>query len=142
MMLRVSVRRQLYATWLAYVLAWFLPVVKDGITLREGLPGWQALRVALDPVWPYEGIQYDIWWAATLAVLSAATNLLMLASPLVLAVPQSARVIPWLAWTAVVVNAHWYVLHFKLTELRPGYVLWWVSFLGLALATRRWRLPS
>ena len=32
---------------LAYMLAWFLPVIEDGVTLPNGMPGWEAFRVAL-----------------------------------------------------------------------------------------------
>ena len=38
---------------LLYVIAWFLPVEKDGTTLADGgLPGWEAFRVALAPLIP------------------------------------------------------------------------------------------
>jgi len=35
---------------IVYVLAWFLPV------LKTGEHGWVAFRVALSPIWQYEGL--------------------------------------------------------------------------------------
>ncbi len=128
-------RRLLWFTWSVFIVAWFVRVVKDGVALPEGVPGWQALRVALDPVWPYEGVEYATWWAAVLAVLSASTNLLMIASPLagVMSHTRDVRSLRLIALAAFVVNAQWW-WYFEAADLRLGYLLWWASFLFLGIA--------
>jgi len=75
------VRRQqllIWAAWLAYVAAWFLPVVKEGVTLPDGLPGWQAFRVAANAVWPLPDVTIDKWYKAVLFTISALTTLLFI----------------------------------------------------------------
>ncbi len=128
----------LWSTWTAYAAAWLLPVIKDGVTLPDGLPGWQAFRVAFAPVWPYEGVEYQASYFAVLAVLSALSNLAMLCSPLSL-VSRLRRYVSALGWAALgafLVDAHWFVLGLgddDWTDLRIGYFLWWGSFLALAI---------
>jgi len=126
--------RALFAIGAAYAVAWALPVIKGGVTLPEGLPGWQAFRVAASPVWPYDDFRYDTWYAASLAVASAATNLLMLATPwLVVRRERSLHRLGALTTAAAfLVNAHWLALHDGREDLRAGYYLWWFSFLGMA----------
>src|SRR5215469_5087373 len=61
----IKVRRQqllIWAAWLVYVAAWFFPVVKEGVTLPDGLPGWQAFRVAASAVWPLPDVTIDKWY--------------------------------------------------------------------------------
>ncbi len=125
----------LWSTWTAYAAAWLL---KDGVTLPDGLPGWQALRVAFAPVWPYEGVEYQAWYVAALAVLSALSNLAMLCSALSLVsrLRRYASAFGWAALGAFLVDAHWFVLGLgndDWTDLRIGYFLWWSSFLSLAM---------
>src|ERR1700674_244125 len=99
--------------WLLHLAAWLLPVVKDGTKLPEGLPGWEAFRVALSPVLPMKDVQFETWYYALLATVSAVTTLLfVLGSPwIVLRGSRSLRrVSAWAAATAFVVNGHWYVL--------------------------------
>ena len=135
----MSRRLVLYSAWVAYVAAWMLPVIKDGVTLPEGLPGWQAFRVAFAPVWPYEGVQFQNWYWAALAVLSALSNVTMLSSPFVL-VPRLRRfalACGWAAVTGVVIDSHWFVLGLQDDDwagLRIGYFLWWGSFLLLTMS--------
>lgn len=132
-------RLVLYGAWVAYLAAWALPVIKDGVTLPEGLPGWQAFRVAFAPVWPYEGVKFQTWYWAALAVLSALSNVTMLSSPSVLA-PRLRRftlACGWAAVTGLVIDGHWFVLGLQngdWTDLRVGYFLWWGSFLLLAIS--------
>jgi hypothetical protein len=132
--------------WLLHAIAWFLPVVNGGVTFPHGLPGWQAFRVAACPVWPYEGLKSDEWYYAVLSVLSAATTPLFILGSL-WAVSRGSntlrRASAWVAISAFIVNAHWYVLFGSdRKDLRIGYFLWWFSFLfvGLGLfdlSTRR-----
>jgi hypothetical protein len=123
--------------WLLHAAAWFLPVVKGGDTLPTGLPGWQAFRVASSAVWPYEGVEFDKWYGAVLATISAVTTLLFLSgSPCVVLTGSRPvwRVSAWVAATAFIVNAHWYVLFGPdRADLRIGYYFWWFSFVALAI---------
>jgi len=74
-------RRQqllIWAAWLVYVAAWFFPVVKEGVTLPDGLPGWQAFRVAASAVWPLPDVTIDKWYKAVLFTISTLTTLLFI----------------------------------------------------------------
>jgi len=135
------VRRQqhlMWAAWLVYTAAWFLPVVKEGVTLPDGLPGWQAFRVAASAVWPLPDVTIDKWYKAALFTVSAITTLLFFPGS-VWAVSRGSRSLrrasAWVATSAFVVNAHWYVLYggSARQDLRIGYFLWWLSFLLGAL---------
>jgi len=120
-----------------YSVAWFLPVVKGGVTLPHGLPGWEAFRYAASAVWPIDASKFDDWYVAVLSTISAVTSLLFIpATLLVLSRGSGAlrRISAWVATSAFVVNAHWYVLFGSdRKDLRIGYFLWWLSFLLLAL---------
>jgi len=119
--------------WLVHVAAWFLPVVKGGVTFPQGLPGWQAFRVAACAVWPYEGISTDY---PVLCAISAATTLVFISGSVWVVLNGShalRRASAWVATSAFVVNAHWYVLFGSdRKDLRIGYFLWWLSFLLMA----------
>jgi len=86
--------------------------------LPDGLPGWQAFRVATCAVavTTILFIPVSVWavWSGSRAVYRA-----------------FARV----ATFAFVVDAHWYVLYGASArqDLRIGYFLWWLSFLLVAL---------
>jgi len=135
------VRRQqhlMWAAWLVYTAAWFLPVVKEGVTLPDGLPGWQAFRVAASAVWPLPDVTIDKWYKTVLFSISAVTTLLFIPGS-VSAVWSGSRSLRrasgWIATSAFVINAHWYVLYGASAreDLRIGYFLWWLSFLLGAL---------
>jgi len=120
------------------VAAWFLPIVKEGATLPDGLPGWQAFRVATCAVWPCADISIDKWYKAVLFTISAVTTVLFI--PVSLWAVSSGlralrRAFAWVATSAFIVNAHWYVLYggSARQDLRIGYFLWWLSFLLVAL---------
>ncbi len=123
--------------WLVHAAAWLLPVIKDGVTLPEGVPGWQAFRVALSAVWPYESFEYDTWYHAFLGTLSAVTTIFFLMGSPWVVVRQSRRLrraAAWAAAAAFVLNAHWvFILGRDWRDLRIGYFLWWWSFLWLAI---------
>lgn len=121
--------------------AWFLPVEKEGVTLPQGLPGWQAFRLAASAVWPYEGSTFDLWYNAVLSTMSAATTVLFVLGSWWVVVTRSRRIChvsAWIAACAFVVNAHWF-LRFGSDrfDLRIGYFLWWASFLLLAVGLFR-----
>jgi len=118
-----------------------LPVVKEGVTLPQGLPGWQAFRVAACAVWPYEGFTIDKWYNVALSTISAATTIFfVLGSGWVIAIGSRGlrRASAWIAASAFIVNAHW-VVRFgsDRMDLRIGYFLWWLSFILLVLGLFR-----
>ena len=124
------------AAWLLYAVAWFLPVIKDGVTFPNGLPGWQAFRVAAGAVWPY-GVEFNKWYDAILSTISAVTTPLFILGS-VWAVSRGTRVwrrvFAWVATLAFLVNAYWFVFFgADRKDLRIGYFLWWLSFLVVAL---------
>src|SRR5215468_2390053 len=120
--------------WLAFSVAWFLPVVNESVKFPSDLPGWQAFRVAAADVWPYENLKNDY---PVLSSLSALTTPLFILGSLWLVFHASKTLRRTFAWTAVVafiVNAHWYVdFGSDRKDLRIGYFLWWFSFLLAAL---------
>jgi hypothetical protein len=122
-----------------YLVAWAVPVVKGGITLPEGLPGWQAFRVAASPVWSYEDVRYDSSYGAVLATASAGTNVLMISLAWLasLVSPRLHRIGAGAALAAFIVNAHWFVLMNDRADLRLGYFLWWFSFLVIGYSLFR-----
>lgn len=126
----------IWIAWAAFAVAWFLPVVEGSTTLPDGLPGWEAFRVAAAPVWPYKDFAYDKWYYAAMAVAGAASNIFfLLCSPWNLArAPRTVlRVAAWIGVAAFVNNAHWYILFGKdRSDLKIGYFLWWFSFAVLA----------
>lgn len=125
------------AAFLIHALGWFLPVVKGGVTLPQGLPGWQAFRAAACAVWPYEGMNIERGYNVVLVTISAGTTVLfVLVSGWVVAFgsPRLHRASAWIAAVAFVVNAQWVVqLGSDWVDLRAGYYLWWFSFILLAL---------
>ena len=127
----------IFGACIVYSAAWFLPVIKDGVTLPQGLPGWQAFRVAACAVWPYDEFRFDHWYEVVLSTISAMTTLLFIPAfllSLVRGFHPLRRVLGWGAASAFVINAHWYVLvGSDRKDLRIGYFLWWLSFLLLAL---------
>jgi|SRR3974377_1070158 len=131
-------RLLIWAALLVFAAAWFLPVVKEGVTLPQGLPGWQAFRVAASAVWPLPDVTIDKWYKTVLFSISAVTTLLFIPGS-VSAVWSGSRSLRrasgWIATSAFVINAHWYVLYGASAreDLRIGYFLWWLSFLLGAL---------
>jgi len=131
--------RLITALWLLYVLAWFLPVIKEGVTLPDGLPGWQAFRVALSPWWAYEGFDYEPGITRLICPLTALTNLVMLASVLVVRWPARGvrRVLAGLLSVSFLIDAYWLSTGDMRADLRIGFYLWWLSFAALAGALLR-----
>lgn len=122
---------------LLHAAAWFLPVAKEGVTLPQGLPGWQAFRVAACAVWPYEGWRIDGWYNVVLSTVSAATTLFFIFGSVWVVLRGSSalrRASAWVAASAFILNAHWCVrFGSNRMDLRIGYFLWWLSFMLLAL---------
>lgn len=141
----------LIAAGLLYVAAWLVPV-HDGLShLPDALPGWEALRLALAPVWPLEDLSFeDEGVAAVLFFTSALTNVLMVVLALAFS-PGSCPTAVWLGWAfvaAALINSHWLLMPVEDTsrvDLQIGYYLWWFSFgaaaAGLFLEARQAPAP-
>lgn len=126
----------LSVAWLIHAAAWFLPVVKGGVTLPHGVPGWEAWLIAACALWPCKDVSFDSWYSAALSGVSAITTVLfLLGSPLVIWRGSATlqRVSAWVVLVAFVANSHWFVLFgADRVDLRVGYFLWWLSFAVLA----------
>lgn len=129
-------RLLIFGAWLIFAAAWFLPVTNDGARFPDGLPGWEAFRAALSPVWPYISSPFT-GIGAVAAVLSAVTTILFIVgSPLVWwrGSRSVRRVSAWVAVGAFVLDAHWYFFYGRgQSGLMIGYFVWWVSFLVMAV---------
>lgn len=124
---------------LLYVVSWFVPVVNEGATLAEGaVPGWEAFRTALSPIWPYQGLKGDSTLSGVIGVVSALTNFWFVLSSVVLALLplRSKRGVFWGLVLAALVNATWLLLIEDRGDVRIGYYLWLGSFFALAAAAR------
>ena len=122
-------RAALLAAVAANLWGWLGPVVADD-------RGWQAFRVALSPLWPYEQFRIEPGLLLVLSVASALTNVLfvVLGAALVLQ-PQRARIVLWGAAAATLLNLHWPIsMGEESARLENGYFIWVCSFALLALA--------
>lgn len=122
-------RTTLLVALIANVLGWALPVVQDN-------RGWQAFRVALSPLWPYEDFRIEGGLLLVLSVASALTNVLfvMLAFALVWGEGR-AKAVLWAASAATLLNLHWPIsMGDERRLLEAGYFVWVCSFALLALA--------
>lgn len=129
--------------FLLFAISWFLPVHEHGTTQPQKLPGWEAFQVALAPNWGTQPVQ---WYAATLSVASALTNLLPVVS-LVVWLRHSPILIRLTGWACLIslgLNAQWFLNNES--ELRLGYYLWWLSFgvlgLGCLLPAKKLAAPN
>jgi hypothetical protein len=116
---------------IANALGWALPVIDDA-------RGWQAFRVAMSPVWPFEGFRIPDVWLMVISVLSGLTNVLFVVVAAMLLAGASgsrARRLLWIAAAATLLNLHWVLsMQQSRDELEAGYFLWVASFALLALA--------
>jgi hypothetical protein len=116
---------------LANLAGWALPVI-------DKYRGWEAFRVALSPLWPYEQFRIPETYLVVLSVASALTNALFWIVALVLLRGPSlktARVCLWLAAGATLFDLHWQTtLRENAAGLRIGYFVWVLSFALLTLA--------
>jgi len=130
-------RGALYLVGLVYAVAWFVQVIKDGDTLADGvLPGWQALRMSLTPIWPGEEFGGGAL-RGTLCVSSGLTNLVFVAAFARLARgrPASSRW-SWVLFAAAALNTFWIIDMSDPEDMRAGYWLWLASFALLGLVAR------
>lgn len=118
-----------------YLLSWFLPVVDGGTTLARGeVPGWEAFRVALAPLWPYEGVGGDGGVFDLIAVVSALTNLWFVVAVMVLVARRERfrSAVLWGLVLSALINALWFVLSEDRADFRIGYYAWCGAFVVLA----------
>ena len=113
----------------ANVLGWVLPVVYDD-------RGWQAFRVALSPLWPYQDFRIEPGLLLVLSVASALTNVLFVALVAMLVLARERwKAVLWAAAAATLLNLHWPVsMGDESRRLESGYFVWVCSFALLALA--------
>jgi hypothetical protein len=122
-------RVMLVAALVANVLGWLLPVVDDYL-------GWQAFRVALSPLWPFEQFRIQPGILLVLSVASGLTNLLFAVLAVVLVAHAArAKLVLYAAAAATLLNLHWPIsMGEQRAELELGYFVWVSSFALLALA--------
>jgi hypothetical protein len=124
-------RVALLAAVVANALGWLLPVIDD-------YRGWQAFRVALSPLWPFEQFRIEPGLLLVLSVASALTNLVFVALAALLLIgqqPARERVVLWGAAAAALLDLHWPIsMGAQRVELQSGYFIWVSSFALLAFA--------
>lgn len=123
--------------WLCYLVAWFVPVIKDGVTLPTGIPGWQAFYVALNAFMPSGQLAFNHWWIQFLVGTSAVSNALFLVALVGLFLKKRSFLIVMgcLSLVSYAINSHWFIMFGReRSDLRIGYYLWWVSFILLGFA--------
>jgi hypothetical protein len=118
--------------WLMHAAAWFLPAAEVfGFQVR----GWEAFWATLGAVFSKDAS--SPWYVPVLAAITTLTTLLfILGSPWVVFRGSCSlcRKATWIAATAFVFNAHWWIIgNVSWSDLRIGYFLWWTSFAVLAL---------
>jgi hypothetical protein len=98
--------------------------------------GWQAFRVALSPLWPFEQFRIEPGLLLVLSIASALTNVLFVVLAAWLAVrPERAKWVLWAAAGATLLNLHWPIsMGSERDELELGYFVWVSSFALLAFA--------
>ena len=104
------------------------------------ITGWAAFLFSSTAFWPRTDSVFGRWYESVLATASVVTTVLFIfGSPW--AVLRDSRSIrrmsAWVAATAFIFNAHWYILLRRdgwVSGLGIGYFLWCSSFVLLAMA--------
>jgi hypothetical protein len=124
----------------SYLLAWFVPVVAGGTGVTSGtLPGWEAFRAALSPVWAYEHLDLSewpskpAWYWSVLYVVSGLTNLVLVGALLrIMAQPdQPHPLLRAMLFAAGAFNT-WFLLIPDRSGLRLGYYMWAIAYFLIA----------
>jgi hypothetical protein len=135
-----TARLLISSAWVVHLTAWFLPIDKEGVTLPQGLPGWQAFQVASCAVWRYEGFGIDGWYNVLLCTVSAVTTLLFVLGSVWVVLLGSRpvrRVSAWIAASSFVLNAHW-VVRFgsaRLERMNLAFAWRWARELRMCFAS-------
>lgn len=124
---------------LLYVVAWFLPVIEDGATLADGtLPGWQAMMVALSPIWDWSSGGKIL--ERIIFVLSGSTNFVFVGAAALRWRRPTWRpeVVTRAVFVAAAIDCYWlgYAIQ-NAAMLYPGYYAWLASFFLLGAYYRR-----
>lgn len=128
-------RLLLITAWTMQLVAWFVRVHRDGITLRSGPPGWEAWWLSTHIVLHPQAEHATVLTFACCAISSLSTVLFLFVTPYLILRRKLLRTSAWLAAISCVVNAHWLFLFASTwSELRLGYYLWWLSFGVLSAA--------
>jgi len=106
------------------------------LPVADDYRGWQAFRVALSPLWPFEQFKIEPGVLLVLSVASGLTNLLfVLLAAWLVAGQGRARLVLWAAAGATLLNLHWPIsMGENADDLLLGYYVWVVGFALLALA--------
>ena len=92
----------------------------------------------MDIIWISAALPQNFALNPVLSTISAATTLLFILGSVWVVSHGSNTLrhgVAWIATSAFIVNAHWYVLFGSdRKDLRIGYFLWWFSFLFIGLA--------
>lgn len=133
-------RRLVRTGWVVYILAFFLPVARYGITLGQGdfhdglLPGIEAFLLALKGAGGVAGI------------FSALTNLVMISTFRRISDAGRSRVglLAALVLAATALNLWWLFAVDQVSDLYAGYYAWLASFelVGTGLLLRARALPE
>jgi len=121
-----------------WAVAWFMPVIVGEPTLLDGrIPGWQAFRQSLNPIWPYlHPNAGDLTWFDVLGVASGLTNFVFIGALLMTGAARPAA--PW--WKVLLgcglLNTFWLFMDGAAADLRIGYYLWVSSYFLLSVAYR------
>jgi hypothetical protein len=135
-----------------YCLAWVVPVLEGGRTLNTGmLPGWEAFRLALSPIWPFEELDLSAWYVrpawylSALYVGSALTNIVLVVALLqrMFKPNQRGRLMSTLLFACGALNAS-FLLFSDRGGLRAGYYMWTLAYFLIAagLSRSRTRKPG
>src|SRR5262249_33441335 len=101
-------RLLLWMTTAGYAVSWFLPVVKDGWTIDDGLPGWEALTVVMTPIWePRKFIENPLF--SSICIVTGLTNAFMIIALVRLHGSRRPIARAWKrwAWVAAAITASW-----------------------------------
>ncbi|MBI2794858.1 MAG: hypothetical protein HYX66_09455 [Ignavibacteria bacterium] len=119
-----------------YITSWFVPVARYGDTLSSGtVPGWQALRVSLSPLWSQDFPVPSAWYKSALMVFSGLSNLLIVIVMGLLLFDFKFKS-KWLKSAVIVsavVNLHWVLMSGTSVDALIGYYLWELTFIAVAV---------
>ncbi len=118
-----------FAAVAAFLGGWLLPVA-------GGRAGWEAFRVGLSPVWPYESFRFGAWYDAALTVASGLTNVVFVLALVDVLVTRRVRgsVVAAVLLACAAIDLQWLVrAGDQAGRLQIGYYAWLTAFVLLAL---------
>ncbi len=132
MNLRDRTHQLILLATIAFVAAWWLPVLED-------LPGWMAFRYSLSSLLPYKGVGGGMSFSdAAPQVISALTNFIFMAVALALYHRRGRpALLIRIAVGCLLVNSYWFAQSARSSEiavLLVGYYVWLLAFALLVAA--------